>query len=408
MTDISCPMCNQQFDERAIQIHAFSCAGQPSQMMDSDDASDFEKDFSSSSVLAETTTPPKTPYNSPASGKRTAPIMLIEDAREEKKVKIEETKLQSTVAPVAAVVLCVCLQLIENGLMYSQSREDMELLQNIRESIGTLVEAYEDEIYCIRKQTQKQATEFSEIRVQLEQAQSILTGKQQEELTKIRKEELERRQKEIEQEKKRLNDDFLVQKSMLYQNTTPLLPGEKEALEGNCVKYFSLYPNQMHNTSPASIHFRIAESAFYRLSLSTGSARVTQVEYVVNPILFAQFNAAREKEPSLKPLLVFHGTNASNIQSICSNGFRAPGDADYKMVNGLVKGPGVYFAESVSTSLSYNVGGDKMLLCQILARPSEDKSTGVWVITNSERTLPTYILHFKNMVISDPAHFYKK
>lgn len=42
--------------------------------------------------------------------------------------------------------------------------------------------------------------------------------------------------------------------------------GEKEALDGNTVKYFDLFPVRSYEEgSAAQTHFRLAESQFYRL-----------------------------------------------------------------------------------------------------------------------------------------------
>ena len=42
------------------------------------------------------------------------------------------------------------------------------------------------------------------------------------------------------------------------------------------------------------MHFRIAESQFYRLIEAGNNVKVDKVEYVVNPELVRRFNAARK------------------------------------------------------------------------------------------------------------------
>ena len=50
-----------------------------------------------------------------------------------------------------------------------------------------------------------------------------------------------------------------------------LMKGEKEALEGNKVVYFDLYPKRSYSEgSAAETHFRLAESQFYRLTSGQG------------------------------------------------------------------------------------------------------------------------------------------
>lgn len=45
-----------------------------------------------------------------------------------------------------------------------------------------------------------------------------------------------------------------------------LVEGEKEALEGKTTVYFPLFPERVYKEgSAAQIHFRLAESQFYRL-----------------------------------------------------------------------------------------------------------------------------------------------
>ena len=64
--------------------------------------------------------------------------------------------------------------------------------------------------------------------------------------------------------------------------------------------------------------------------------RITKIDYVINPILIKKFKTAREKlwrvrgEKLSYPVLAFHGTKEDNIDSICRNGFRMPGDSNFE------------------------------------------------------------------------------
>jgi hypothetical protein len=427
MTDlIQCPLCNGVFDERAIGVHASKCLGENNhlnELSEDEDRSDFEEERNISDVSIHVSDDDDENDNNPFTPEEEEKWEQSNKKENENNVEVVAKKLKTegkeqTFTPQFHFRLCDAMQLIENALLFCGKEdynnnnnntaqcfnvaENFELLKNLQKTLEKLSEAYEDEVYFTRKQTQKELEEFSIIRLQLEQAQSVLSGKQQDELAKIRNEELEKRENEIKKEKQRLQQEF----QQLQHNTTQLVQGEKEALETNKLRYFPLLLSQTHNTSPEAMHFRIAESAFYRLN-SNNAVRVTKVEYIVNPILLAQFNAERERDSSLKPMLVFHGTDPKNIHSICSEGFRKPGDPKYHTANGQVRGPGVYFAESVTVSVGYNATSDKMLLVQILAKPSEDKGGGVWVLKDSERALPTYIIHHKTVLLTDPSQLYK-
>jgi len=49
---------------------------------------------------------------------------------------------------------------------------------------------------------------------------------------------------------------------------------------------------------------------------------------------------------------VFHGTAASNVQSICSGGFKVGGQDGHPVVNGVAFGQGVYTDRKVDIRLS--------------------------------------------------------
>eukprot|EP01114_Cavostelium_apophysatum_P021747 TRINITY_DN7671_c0_g1_i1.p1 TRINITY_DN7671_c0_g1~~TRINITY_DN7671_c0_g1_i1.p1 ORF type:complete len:605 (+),score=132.91 TRINITY_DN7671_c0_g1_i1:31-1845(+) len=196
------------------------------------------------------------------------------------------------------------------------------------------------------------------------------------------------------------------------------LPGEKEALEGAVMKKFDLYPQRSFENDAGTIHFRTAESQFYRL-LSPGSKyEVTKVEYIVNPLLYRKFQARRLKLAEnmewqdTKPILCFHGTNDKNIDSIVKNNF------DMERIgkntgNMGVFGKGIYFSESPSYSMGYVGGGTRIMLCQVLIGRSY-KTGGCMgaslqkgydshistcgneiVIYDVDSILPSYIVHYK-------------
>jgi aprataxin and PNK-like factor len=53
-----------------------------------------------------------------------------------------------------------------------------------------------------------------------------------------------------------------------------MMEGEEEALKHDAIKYYALYPERAYKEgSAAQLHFRLAESQFYRLV--SGSANTT-------------------------------------------------------------------------------------------------------------------------------------
>jgi len=200
-----------------------------------------------------------------------------------------------------------------------------------------------------------------------------------------------------------------------------MVDGEKEALDKDDLCYFPLFAEREYKEgSAAQMHFRLAESQFYRLVDTTDKYRVTKVEYVVNPVLIRRFQKARQKlkntrgEKMSYPVLAFHGTKEANIHSICKTGFRVPGEANFEHATDTgFYGRGVYFSEYPSYSVSYIRGASRLLLCQVLpgnvyrctnlihGEPLEvghDSHTSPdgkeLVIFNSHHILPSYVVHY--------------
>ncbi|XP_033761484.1 uncharacterized protein LOC117343249 [Pecten maximus] len=204
-----------------------------------------------------------------------------------------------------------------------------------------------------------------------------------------------------------------------------LVEGEKEALEGSKTVHFSLQAERAYKEGSADqTHFRLAESQFYRLLSGPGASsyRVTNVEYVVNPVLVKKFKAGREDlkkhrgENKSYPVLAFHGTDEKNINPICETGFKVPGDTGFKHKTDTGwYGKGVYFSEFPAYSMGYIHGSTKLLLCQVLpgkvfqctklihgaalekghdSHTSPDKME--LVIFNGNHILPSYIVHYEH------------
>lgn len=236
-----------------------------------------------------------------------------------------------------------------------------------------------------------------------------LKEKLKEKLKKSR-EEAEERKKEVTQLQSKVTEGAL------------LMEGEEEILKGTAVKYFELFPERSYKQgSAAEVHFRLAESQFYRLLSGYASAQVSKVEYVCNPILVKQFNEAREELKKKRgiefsyPVLAFHGTAIANIQPICETGFKVPGQKGFQHATDTgYYGRGTYFSEYPGYSMGYIKGSSKLMLCQVLqgkVYQCTQLITGAslqdgfdshcspckkeLVIFRSDFILPQYIVHYK-------------
>ncbi|XP_046570875.1 protein mono-ADP-ribosyltransferase PARP14-like isoform X2 [Haliotis rubra] len=197
--------------------------------------------------------------------------------------------------------------------------------------------------------------------------------------------------------------------------------GEKEALDGSTTVYFPITPERNFKGTAEDLHFRTAESQFYRLlSNQGGRYKVVKVEYVVTPDLVRRFRSAQESlkksrgEMNAQPILAFHGTDEGNITKICEKGFLKHGDAGFQMKSGNKYGNGVYFSEFPDYSMRYIRGSTKLLLCKVLlgktytissftqgssVHSGYDSHTSACgkelVIFDTSRILPSYIVHYK-------------
>ncbi|ESP03210.1 hypothetical protein LOTGIDRAFT_171695 [Lottia gigantea] len=254
---------------------------------------------------------------------------------------------------------------------------------------------------------------------------SQMSEEERKELIKKAFEAKQKLQEELEVTKKQVAEKAKEVDKLQAQVTTCLLlvEGEKEAMEGKTLKLFTLAAERDHKEGSADqIHFRLAESQFYRL-LSGMDAKysIDKVEYVVNPVLVKRFQESRNDlkkargESLSYPVLAFHGTKKENIIKICTDGFKAPGESGFHMRTDTGwYGAGVYFSEYPHYSMSYIQGATKLLLCQVLPGKAykctklihgstlmsgHDSHTSPdnkeLVIFNSHHILPCYIVHYK-------------
>ncbi|GAM17278.1 hypothetical protein SAMD00019534_004530 [Acytostelium subglobosum LB1] len=199
------------------------------------------------------------------------------------------------------------------------------------------------------------------------------------------------------------------------------LPGEEDIIEGDKPMKYILKPARHFDNSIADLHFRTAESQFYRLLDSTTSYKVSKVEYIVNPKLLKNFDKKKEEfvkanYPDCHPVFGFHGTASKNILSICSNNFSVPGSNGVKhATDSGWYGKGIYFSEFPEYSIGYISDCSKILLCKVLLGKSYKCSglitgqpcqTGYTshlspdekelVIFHPDQILPAYIVHYTN------------
>ncbi|XP_059146071.1 uncharacterized protein LOC131933308 [Physella acuta] len=256
---------------------------------------------------------------------------------------------------------------------------------------------------------------------------SQMTDEERKELIKKAFEEKLRLQKELENAKKVVaeKDKELEHLQKQLNNGLLMLEGEEEALKLTTTTYFPLWPERAYKEGSASqIHFRLAESQFYRLLTGDAASviRVTKVEYVVSPKVVKRF---REYQKELKTtrgeefsytVLGFHGTDQKNIRPICENGFKAPGDKGFRhKTDAGWYGAGVYFSEFTYYCMGYIAGCSELMLCQVLPgkvyecpkmitgaslKPGYDSHMSPCkkelVIFNTAAILPCYIIYFCN------------
>jgi hypothetical protein len=87
-------------------------------------------------------------------------------------------------------------------------------------------------------------------------------------------------------------------------------------------------------------------------------------------------------------MLLFHGTRAQNIDSICANGF------DPSKHNGQQYGPGEYFGRDLATSLSYCKGSGQVLICEVVAEGAKEVASNIVLVADPSNVLPVAVATF--------------
>ena len=290
----------------------------------------------------------------------------------------------------------------------------------------------------LRAQLDAQAVEFTQIRLQLEHAASGKEHERDEELSRIRIEEMMARETEaqklreaqVTQESEWLRERLKVEEEkaeeikhlknqaaevankleLLSTNSAAaLMEGEAKAIETGEgeLRRIILYPSEnFEGHTSGEFHFRLAESQFLRMVGSLGSYHVAKVEYILNPPLLKRYHdfktQLKAKGEPIAERLTFHGTSAKAIEAIIREGFRV-GGVDTPVLAGTALGTGVYSSESPSFAMGYIKDGRTSLLFSRVC-PSRDsviQKDGHGVIQqlvckHREQIIPVYIVHYAN------------
>jgi hypothetical protein len=116
---------------------------------------------------------------------------------------------------------------------------------------------------------------------------------------------------------------------------------------------------------------------------------VTSMRFVVAKTLPPFTEAAKARPKDQAGRLLFHGTMARAVASICRDGLRVPGTHGVTVVHGSAYGVGIYAAVRPGVSFGYSEQGD-MFVC--MARGSTTCSTKEFVVYGSDTQI-TPVLH---------------
>jgi hypothetical protein len=150
------------------------------------------------------------------------------------------------------------------------------------------------------------------------------------------KEKAQKLIKEIESYKKSNTDYNLLQKLIGDEDNggdkrnRMYLPGEFDALEKDEPRLFTFKPERTFSNEVSHIHFRVAESEFYRLLPKDFLYKVTEVKYIVTPYIVREFEQARTQlalmlnKPyrDVKPILAFTDVKDNDIDLVVLNNLK--------------------------------------------------------------------------------------
>ena len=143
-------------------------------------------------------------------------------------------------------------------------------------------------------------------------------------------------EKRLVEEKKQRNDRFFCKGEFEFlKQWNDCLSSGKSSKSLEAMKRYNLLPTCQFDMEGEDLHYRFCESQFNRLnatpaySMSYPTARLMEVDYIVNPTIISKFNKCKKELAekhgfmleSMKPLLLFHGTSESNMECIIKTNF---------------------------------------------------------------------------------------
>ena len=134
-----------------------------------------------------------------------------------------------------------------------------------------------------------------------------------------------------------------------------------------------LYEKNIELTSKSSDAFKQHNKCIDSIAKwnTTPYNTVSQIEYIVNPVLLTRFeNALAEFPSNVKKCFAWHGSTKKNYDSIMKQGFLIPGEKGFiQSTDRGYYGAGCYFSPNIGTSFSYaRYSGSLLLCCIILGR----------------------------------------
>eukprot|EP01080_Neovahlkampfia_damariscottae_P012567 gene12567-6387_t len=206
------------------------------------------------------------------------------------------------------------------------------------------------------------------------------------------------------EEKKIITTKLLEKASDLNQRKEDLsklyLPGEYEALQKGELRIFNFKQERTISNEVSFIHFRVAESQFFRLVGAQASYSVTKVRYICQPFLVKQFERKRAEiavnlgitYKENKPILAYAPIPSKKIMEIVDKGFH----------NG--KNGTKFSMKSSDFTHSMKNTPDDILFCLVLLGKSSKNgyqsgcnsstSQNQWIVYDDDQILPYYIVTF--------------
>ena len=280
--------------------------------------------------------------------------------------------------------------------LHQQEQMQRELDEERGRLVAEQMDQLEKDKSAERKKLRAQADEFSCERIRLEEEKN-------KELRKLE----EAKHKEIEELKKQ-TERIQAEMSRVTSSSAKKLPEEEEAMHTRKLCKIDLFASSSFSDSPGDLHFRLAESQFYRMcGVASAKYRVIKVTLVVNPELIDRYEKTLRELRSRSPhkdvpqYLTFHGTKHEAIDSIVKMGYKVGGKG-VRMQHGNAHGEGIYSSEDPSfcmkyipdrrselllNMVSFNVGVDTIV-------KGENGIIEQLITKNTDQVLPRYIVNF--------------